>query len=137
MNILYWFEDQIDKITPKIEATGQSKKKFTKEAYHSLMNKIMPELGLNLRSNSDSIYLLCFNGRTFGELSQAKVLLGKEAKPDMYKNMKSRYKCILTDDGAIEVTSFEHMLGFKKERIAFKENLAMRLDMLLKLIDNN
>lgn len=137
MNVLYWIEDQIDKITPKVEVTGRSKTKFTKETFNSLMNRIISELRLILRSSSDSVYILCFSGKTCGELSQAKVIFGKEAKPDMYKNMKSKYKCVLTDDGAIEVTSFEHMAGLKKERIAFKEILAMRLDLLLRLIDKN
>jgi len=137
MNFIYWIEDQIDKITPKVEVTGWSKTKFTKETFNFLINRIISELQLTIISNSDFVYILRFSGKTFGELSQAKVFFGKEAKIDMYKNMKSRYKCFLTNDGAIEITSFEHMVGLKKERIAFKEILAMRLELLMSIIDKN
>ncbi len=135
MNILNWIEDQVNKIVPKVEVTGRSEKKFTKETYKSLMNELITELQLKLRSSSGTVYHLCFSGKTIGELSQVKVLLAKKANPEMYKSMKSRYKCILTDDGTIEVTSFEHMAGFKKERIAFKKNLARRLNLFLGLIN--
>jgi len=131
-------EDMVDKISKRVEAVGYSKQKYNADAFHNLMNQLVSEGKFGLRSRDDdhSTYVLNVYGRTFGELSQAKILFGKEATPAMYQNMKSRFECRLMEDGIIEVKSFEFIfLALKKENEAFKKLLSLRLDVLLQMID--
>lgn len=137
MNLFYWIEDQLDKLTPKVEVHCKSKLKFASDTFDIQMKKVSSELPLKLRSKSSNIFTFNFSGRTAGTLSQAKVFFGKEPKPEMYKNMKSKLKCTLTDDGTIEVLSYEHMAGLGNEREVFKEILTTRLNLLLTILGNH
>ena len=42
MSFLSWIEDQIDKLLPKVEASGRSRRQFTKEEFVSLMDRDAP-----------------------------------------------------------------------------------------------
>ena len=61
--------------------------------------------------------------------------MGKESKLNMYQKMKSRYKYVLTEDGFIGISSFEHILELRKERLAFKEALTYRLNSILNIVN--
>jgi len=138
MNVLHKLEDFLDKITPKVEVTGNSKRKFNPDEFHDLMNQLISDYDFTLRSRNDEtlIYILNVSGRMMGELSQAKVLFGKEPTPEMYSSSKSRFECRLMENGIIEINSFEHLAGFnKKVREAFREVLSRRLENLLEWID--
>jgi len=137
MNFLHKLEDYIDKITPKVEVTGNSKRKFNPDEFHDLMNQLISDYDFTLRSRNDEtlIYILNVSGKTMGELSQVKVLFGKEPTPEMYSSSKSRFECRLMENGTIGIRSFEHMLGLKKVREAFREVLSRRLENLLEWID--
>ena len=137
MKFFHWIEDQLDKITPKVEVSGRSKNAFTKESFASLMNQIESEFQLVKRSESDSVRIFCFTGNTLGNLSQVKAIFAREANSEMYGNMKSRYRFVMSDDGGIDITSYEHMAGLKKERRAFESILSNRLNLALGFINQN
>ncbi len=136
MKILDWIEDQIDKRTPIVEVTKTSNCISSQERFLHLKNELVLVPQLSLRSSSKSSFILKFSGRTCGELSQWKVAFGKTAEPKMYMSMKSKFKCTLLEIGNIEVKSYEHFAGLKKEIKAFQEVLADRLKSLLIIIED-
>ena len=140
MNLLSKLEDLLDKISTKVEVSGYSQNKYNTNEFHNLMNKLISDDKFKLRSRDDnnSTYVLNVLGKVVGEISQAKVLFGKEATPEMYRNMKSRFTCQLMENGTIEIRSFEYaFLALQKEQDAFRELLSMRLNILLQMIDDD
>ena len=137
MKLLHWLEDQLDKKTPKIEFSGYSMKSFSPEEFHTLMNQVIQGLELNLRSRSDSEYILVHTGTTFGQFSPKEVVQRKDFVGNAAKRMKSKIKCSLTEDGQIEILSYEHILGTPKELRSFKESLSERMEQLIEFINNN
>lgn len=136
MSLKHWIEDKLDNFTPKVEAIGDTESSFTPEQFHLLMTRLIIEYKFELRSKSGSSYVFDIPGRTVGELSQAKVLLGIKAIPKSYRVHKSRLKCTLLNDGIIRIESFEHLAGLREEREAFKQMLYERLESILQMIDD-
>lgn len=136
MQIIHWIEDQLDRITPLTEVTAVSQCTFSPESFVILINELISQLQLSQRSVDENEYILNYPGRSAGTLEQAKILIGKPAKPKMYECMKSKLRCKLLCTGAAKISSFEHMAGFKQERTAFKTVLEERLDLVLTTIES-
>lgn len=131
MGILSWLEDKIDSRTPKVNVIGYTKKKFSNEEFQLLISALVSEPFFKMRKATYLECVLNVSGKILGDLSQAKVLFGKNPEPKMYKNMKSRFRIKLKEDGRLEIESFEHLMALKDEEFgAFQSVLSQRLEII-------
>ena len=137
MSFFNWIEDKLDAKTPKIESIGYTEKKFSTENFQSLISALASEPFFKMRSRSDFECVLKVKGKTVGDLSQAKILFGENPKPDMYKNMKSRFRIVLKEDGRLKIESFEHVMALKNEELeVIQKMLSQRLKIFLANIED-
>lgn len=135
MRIMDRFERCLDRLVPSVEASARSRAWFSAESFRALMDYMVSEYGLELKSRSENTCVMAVEGRTIGNLSQVKSIFG-EADPDRYGNMKSRCRFVLCNDGTLEITSYEHLMGMANEREAFREVLGKRLDLFMEVVEN-
>jgi hypothetical protein len=126
VRIFRWIEDKIDKITPKIEVSDFTETKFDSDSFNSLISKLETEPYFKLRSKKDNEFVLNVSGKTV-DFALAKMVLGKNPTPKMYKNLKSRFKVTHLNDGRLEIVSFEYVVSVEKEIEANRGMLKLRL----------
>ena len=120
-----------------MEAVGYSKRRFSGDEFKSTMTAFITNDTILPLTITGAAYDLRVSGRLFGGLSQAKVLIGKPAKPELYENMRFRFQVTLLQDGRISVRAYEHVLGFPKERRAMQSLFDVRVNQVLQFLEKS
>jgi len=120
-------EALLDSIVPAVETEAELECTLPQGGFSHLMGTLATEHGFAVRSAQPGDHVLEIPGKSFGDLEQLKNVFGK-AEAWRYYNIKSRLRCCQTGKGTIKVVSYEHFVGLKKERNAFREVLDRRLN---------
>ncbi len=134
-NLLDNFEARMDSFSPKVEVIEKLQKKYSKEEFEALMDRLSSERGLGLKSKEVEGYIFTVNGWKFGDRQDTRDIFANDAIAELFMDSKSRFECCLLEDGTVQISSFEHVPGPKHQRGEFKLVLDLRLKQLLKLID--
>lgn len=128
------FEARMDSFTPKTEVTEQLEKNYTDEEFQALMDRLLSERGLKLKSDANDVYVLTVNGWKFGDRQETKDIYPNDAIAEMFMDSKSRLEFHRLEDGTVQVSSFEHIPGSKQQAADYKLVLALRMKQLLSKI---
>lgn len=130
-SLLDRFEIRMDSFTPKIEVTRELGKKYTREEFRALMDHLLSERGLKLKSDAEGVYILTVNGWRFGDRQETMDIYPNDAIAEMFMDSKSRFEFRRLEDGTVQVSSFEHIPGSKQQAGDYKLVLALRMKQLL------
>ena len=127
-------EALLDSIIPAVETEAEVECNLSTGRFSELLSTLATQNGLPVRSAQSGDYVLEVPGSTIGGPWQLKTLFGK-AEALHYDNAKSRLRCFQTESGVIKVVSYEHLVGLKKEKKAFRDVLNWRLSTVVSDLD--
>ncbi len=130
MNII---EKYLDKITPKIEVKDKVEinQNNVSEFPHFIIATLDPKYHKTLQIKSNVI-LLKVKGRTISPVDLSAVL--KNA-PQLKKMNRMKSKIMIElQDTSLMISSYEHVLGTKKEKELIKKILTIRLESFIQTL---
>jgi hypothetical protein len=117
-----WLERWI----PAVEASGSAPTPLSLGEFEELMAYFLRDCGFRLRRIEGTACVLELPRKMVAGANVFKGLFGTP-EAEMYRTMKSQYRCALGEDGTLRVTAFEHVAALGREHEALRAVMARRL----------